>query len=76
MIVNNKHVMMDKPAGYDFEKFKNLADIAKQKGLIIELGYMFRQHEGFKLIADWAHSGKNLEKYLWLELICQQIYLR
>ena len=23
-IVNNKHVMMDKPAGYDFEKFKNL----------------------------------------------------
>ena len=57
-IVNNKHVMMDKPAGYDFEKFKNLADIAKQKGLIIELGYMFRQHEGFKLIADWAHSGK------------------
>ena len=57
-IINNKHVMMDKPAGYDFEKFKNLADIAKQKGLIIELGYMFRQHEGFKLIADWAHSGK------------------
>jgi len=55
---NNKNIMLDKPAGTDFVKFKDLAKIASEKKLIIELGYMFRQHEGFKKIAEWSTSGK------------------
>ncbi|MDC0253244.1 Gfo/Idh/MocA family oxidoreductase, partial [Chloroflexi bacterium] len=31
---------------------------AEQKNLILELGYMFRQHEGFKKISKWSKSGK------------------
>jgi predicted dehydrogenase len=57
-IKNNKNVMLDKPAGNDFKKFNRLAKMAKEKNLVIELGYMFRQHEGFKKISEWSHSGK------------------
>ncbi len=57
-IENNKNVMLDKPAGNDFKKFNKLAKIAEEKNLIIELGYMFRQHEGFKKISEWSKTGK------------------
>ena len=50
--------MLDKPAGNDFKKFNKLAKIAEEKNLIIELGYMFRQHEGFKKISEWSKTGK------------------
>ena len=55
---NNKHVMLDKPAGNNFNHFRDLAKQAEQKNLILELGYMFRQHEGFKKISKWSKSGK------------------
>jgi len=57
-IEHNKNVMLDKPAGNDFKKFNKLAKIAEEKNLIIELGYMFRQHEGFKKISEWSKTGK------------------
>ena len=57
-IKNNKNVMLDKPAGNNFKKFSSLAREAKEKNLILELGYMFRQHEGFKKIAEWSKTGK------------------
>jgi len=57
-IENNKNVMLDKPAGDDFKKFNKLAKISEEKNLIIELGYMFRQHEGFKKISEWSKTGK------------------
>jgi len=60
-IKHNKNVMLDKPAGNNFNNFKSLAKLASEKKLIIELGYMFRQHEGFKKIATWAKNG-NLGK--------------
>ena len=60
-IQNNKNVMLDKPAGNNFKKFETLAKQAIEKNLILELGYMFRQHEGFRNIANWAKNG-NLGK--------------
>ena len=56
-VASNKNIMMDKPAGDNYDKFKKTINIAEDKGLIIELGYMFRQHNGFRKIATLARSG-------------------
>jgi predicted dehydrogenase len=49
--------MLDKPAGNNYKKFESIVKKAKQKKLIIELGYMFRQHDGFKKISQLSKSG-------------------
>src|SRR3990172_5431753 len=57
-IVNaGKHVFYDKPAGEDFARFRNIVAAARERGLFVQLGYMFRYHEGFERIASWARSG-------------------
>ena len=53
-----KHVWLDKPAGDDLEAFRAVLDIAREKGLCIQLGYMFRYNAGFQFLIDWANSGK------------------
>ena len=53
-----KHVWLDKPAGDDWEKFQALVAMARQKGLLLQLGYMFRYNAGFRFILDWANSGR------------------
>ena len=57
LIRSGKHVFSDKPAGEDYEKFVKIIDIAKKNNLFLQLGYMFRYHNGFSLITDWARSG-------------------
>ena len=52
-----KHVFYDKPAGDDFPRFKRVVEEARRKGLLVQMGYMFRYHDGFSRIADWARSG-------------------
>jgi len=54
---HNKHVWLDKPAGDDLDEFRAVLDIARQKGLLVQLGYMFRYNAGFQAILDWANSG-------------------
>ena len=53
-----KHVWLDKPAGDDWEKFQSLVAMAREKGLLLQLGYMFRYNAGFRFILDWANSGR------------------
>ncbi len=53
-----KHVWLDKPAGDNWEKFQSLVAMARQKGLLLQLGYMFRYNAGFRFILDWANSGR------------------
>ncbi|MCH2673983.1 MAG: Gfo/Idh/MocA family oxidoreductase [Dehalococcoidia bacterium] len=53
----DKNIMLDKPAGNNYLKFKKIMNMAKKKDLIIELGYMFRQHDGFRKIANMSKSG-------------------
>lgn len=36
------HVHMDKPGGTDLEEFRRLIQTAKEKGVILSLGYMYR----------------------------------
>ena len=52
-----KHVFYDKPAGDDYAQFERVVAKAHEKGLLIQLGYMFRYHDGFERIAGWARSG-------------------
>ena len=55
---HGKHVWLDKPAGDDLEEFRAVLDIAREKELLVQMGYMFRYNAGFQFILDWASSGK------------------
>lgn len=52
-----KHVFYDKPAGDDYRHFERVVAKAKEQNLLIQLGYMFRYHDGFTRISEWARSG-------------------
>jgi predicted dehydrogenase len=52
-----KHVWYDKPAGDDWEQWQRVAAMAQEKELVIQMGYMFRYHNGFRQIAAWAKAG-------------------
>jgi predicted dehydrogenase len=52
-----KHVWYDKPAGDDWARWQRVVELAREKELLIQMGYMFRYHEGFRRIAAWARSG-------------------
>ena len=57
IVTAGKHVFLDKPAGDDYARFQNIVTQAKESNLLIQLGYMFRYHDGFSKIAEWAKSG-------------------
>ena len=52
-----KHAFYDKPAGDDYGRFESIVARAKEKSLLIQMGYMFRYHDGFERILSWANSG-------------------
>ena len=57
IVAAGKHVFYDKPAGGDYGRFERIVAMARERGLLIQLGYMFRYHDGFSRIADRARSG-------------------
>jgi predicted dehydrogenase len=48
----------DKPAGDDWTAYMRLMQVAADKNLHIQMGYMFRYSEGFGRIAELAQSGQ------------------
>ena len=52
-----KHVWYDKPPGDDWAGWQQVVAEARARGLRIQVGYMFRYHEGFRRIAAWARAG-------------------
>ncbi|HGJ66741.1 TPA: Gfo/Idh/MocA family oxidoreductase [bacterium] len=60
-IEHGKHVWLDKPAGNDMEEFYKILKMAKEKGLLVQLGYMFRYNAGFEFLFDMIKNG-NLGK--------------
>ena len=52
-----KHVWYDKPAGDNWEHWRRVVALAEEKGLLVQMGYMFRYHYGFQRIARWVKSG-------------------
>ncbi len=57
IIGSGKHAFYDKPAGDDYARFQRLVAKAQERGLLVQMGYMFRYHEGFSRIAEWTRSG-------------------
>jgi len=58
ILEKGKHVFYDKPAGDNFEIFKQCIDIARKKNLHLQMGYMFRNHNGFRLLNEITKSGR------------------
>lgn len=56
-VAAGKHVWYDKPAGEDWPQWQRVVAMAREKGLLLQMGYMFRYHEGFQRITDWVTSG-------------------
>ena len=52
-----KHVWYDKPAGDDWTGWQEVVAEARARALRIQVGYMFRYHEGFRQITEWVRSG-------------------
>jgi len=52
-----KHLWYDKPAGDDWPTFARLVAEMRERGSYLQMGYMFRYHEGFARIAEWTRSG-------------------
>jgi predicted dehydrogenase len=52
-----KHVWFDKPGGDDWSSFQELIATARRRGTVVQMGYQWRYHDGFRTIADWVRSG-------------------
>ena len=58
-----KHVHMDKPAGGTYADFAEVLNIAKAKGLVVQLGYMYRNNYGVRKCLELIKDGKLGEIY-------------
>ncbi|MCC6510039.1 MAG: Gfo/Idh/MocA family oxidoreductase, partial [Pirellulaceae bacterium] len=47
-----KHVHLDKPAGNDLPLYKNLLESARQKQLMVQMGYMYRYNPAVLLLRE------------------------
>jgi predicted dehydrogenase len=47
-----KHVHLDKPAGASLPKFRAVLDLARERSLLLQMGYQFRYNAGFDLVRD------------------------
>jgi predicted dehydrogenase len=57
MVDAGKHIWYDKPAGDDWPSYQRLIETVRARGIYLQMGYMFRYHNGFSLIAGWARGG-------------------
>jgi predicted dehydrogenase len=57
IVAAGKHVFYDKPAGDDYQRFERIVEQARAQGSMLQMGYMFRKHDGFERIANWVRSG-------------------
>ncbi len=53
-----KHIHMDKPASGTLEEYKRVLDGAKAKGLIVQLGYMYRYNPAIQKCFEMIKDGE------------------
>lgn len=53
-----KHLWFDKPAGDDWPAFQTVMRCASERGLYVQMGYMFRYSPAFVRIAEMARGGE------------------
>ena len=51
------HVHIDKPAGESLADLKQILEIATQKQLLVQMGYMFRYNPGVVLLREFLNNG-------------------
>jgi predicted dehydrogenase len=52
-----RHVHVEKPPAATGEEMRRMLALAREKGLILQVGYMWRQHPGFTLMLEAARQG-------------------
>lgn len=62
-VAAGKHIHMDKPASGTLEEYKEVLDIAKEKNLTVQLGYMYRYNTAIKQCIEQVQNGKLGEIY-------------
>lgn len=58
-----KHVHIDKPASGTLEEFIHLIETAKEKNLIVHMGYMYRHNPAIKRTLEMIRAGELGEIY-------------
>ena len=58
-----KHIHMDKPASGTLDEYKRLLDTAKQKDLVVQLGYMYRYNPAVLKAFEHVKNGDLGEIY-------------
>lgn len=53
-----KHIHMDKPASGTLEEYEYVLDTAKAKGLVVQLGYMYRYNPAVKKCFEYIKNGQ------------------
>lgn len=53
-----KHVHMDKPAGGTLDEYRKLLDSAEEKGLVVQLAYMYRYNPAVQKCLEMIKDGK------------------
>lgn len=56
-VTAGKHIHLDKPAGESLPHFKKVLDIAAQKKLLVQMGYMYRYNPAIVLLRDCLKKG-------------------
>lgn len=56
-VAAGKHVHLDKPAGESLPRFARLLRDAEAKGLVVQMGYMYRYNPGIVLLRDVLKRG-------------------
>ena len=62
-IKNGIHVHFDKPAGANLAQFKRILDMAREKNLVVHMGYMYRYNHGVQYALEKAKDGTLGEVY-------------
>lgn len=57
------HLHIDKPAGEKLEEFEELVALAKEKSLVLQMGYMYRYNKGVQYALQLVRSGELGEIY-------------
>ncbi len=51
------HVHIDKPAGESLPRFKRILDVAAEKKLLVQMGYMYRYNPAVVLLREFLKKG-------------------
>ena len=57
VIAAGKHLHLEKPAGNEWQPFKELVEEARRKKLILQTGYLWRWHQGLMAAIEAAQKG-------------------